>query len=121
MKYSTNGTRVWTRLVETASNKWGTGVAVDSDGVVYVTGVVAGSLDGQSYMRGSDNKIVISYSSLDERLSTCQVGSAGDGRVRGLAVSSGSLSASGCASGSLRGEPYVTGWDISKSMDNPGW
>jgi len=47
-KYDTNGNKMWTELLGTAYDEYGLGIAVDSDGNLYITGHTWGDLDGKA-------------------------------------------------------------------------
>ena len=53
-KYSSDGTKVWTKLLGTSSSDNGQGVATASDGSVYITGFTYGNLDGQTNAGSAD-------------------------------------------------------------------
>ena len=58
-KWSSDGTRLWTQLLGGSDDDFGNGIAVDSEGSVFVTGYTENSvLDGQTNSGGGD--IVIS-------------------------------------------------------------
>lgn len=47
-KFDNNGDKVWVRLLGTAEDEYGTGIGVDQDANVYVTGYTFGNLGGQT-------------------------------------------------------------------------
>ena len=47
-KYSSDGTKAWTKLIGTSSRDIGYGVATASDGSIYITGRTSGDLDGET-------------------------------------------------------------------------
>eukprot|EP01031_Cornospumella_fuschlensis_P035019 gene35019-42408_t len=114
MKYASNGTRVWTRMVGTSGNDVGYGVAVHpSSGDVYVTGFAGGALHGQLYVASSDI-ILIKYASNGTRVWTRLEGTSSGDEGYGVAVhpSSGDVYATGYAQGALHGQPHVVSSDI---------
>ena len=54
IKYDTNGNKLWTRQLGTASDDGGYGVATDGSGNIYVTGYTDGGLDGNTNAGGYD-------------------------------------------------------------------
>jgi len=67
MKYNSSGTRQWTRLLGTASDDVGYGVAVDGSGNVYVSGTTEGALDGQTHSGGTYDTFLVKYNSSGTR------------------------------------------------------
>jgi chitodextrinase len=61
MKYNSSGTKQWTRLLGTASDDVGWGVAVDGSGNVYVAGTTEGNLDGQTHSGGTYDTFLTKY------------------------------------------------------------
>lgn len=53
-KYDSGGNKQWTRLLGSASADYGTGIAIDSSGNIYVTGYTYGDLDGNTNAGPSD-------------------------------------------------------------------
>ena len=47
-KYSSDGTKAWTKLLGTSSDEIGQEVATASDGSIYITGQTQGDLDGET-------------------------------------------------------------------------
>ena len=47
-KYSSDGTKAWTKLIGTSDADIGRGVAIASDGSVYITGYTYGDLEGET-------------------------------------------------------------------------
>eukprot|EP01031_Cornospumella_fuschlensis_P025340 gene25340-30599_t len=86
MKYSTNGTRLWTRLVGDADRDEGYAVSVDvSSGDVYVVGSLFGSIDNEAHV-GDMDVIVMKYSSSGDRQWTRMLGSKAPDEARAVAV-----------------------------------
>ncbi len=57
-KYDTDGTKLWTEQLGTASYDGGHGVSVDGSGNAYVTGSTRGDFDGNANAGGSDMFLV---------------------------------------------------------------
>ena len=53
-RYDGSGTRQWVKLLGTASNDYGYGVATDASGNIYITGHTRGNLGGETNAGGSD-------------------------------------------------------------------
>jgi uncharacterized protein (UPF0548 family) len=53
-KYSTDGTKVWTKLLGTSGWDVGNALSTGKDGSVYIAGYTYGSLDGQAHSGGED-------------------------------------------------------------------
>eukprot|EP01031_Cornospumella_fuschlensis_P027093 gene27093-32735_t len=103
IKYSSNGTRVWTRMEGTTGWDEGRGVSVQSStGDVYVTGYVGGALHGQSYAGGRDI-ILIKYASNGTRVWTRMEGTAGNDVGFGVSAhpSTGNVYVTGYAEAAL--------------------
>ncbi len=47
MKYNSSGALLWTRQTGTTGGDYGYGVAVSTDGFIYVTGCTSGTLNSQ--------------------------------------------------------------------------
>lgn len=64
-KYSSNGSKIWTRLISSSSSDHVGGITVADDGSVFVTGATSGNLDGQNpgYNSGEWDSFIIRYSS----------------------------------------------------------
>jgi len=54
VKFDSNGTKKWTKLLGTSEGQYGYGITVDSSDNIYVTGETYGQLDGQSNAGYSD-------------------------------------------------------------------
>ena len=95
-KYDTDGAKLWTRQLGTASTDEGYGVSVDSSGNSYVTGRTDGGLDDNPNAGGLD-MFLTKYDTAGTKLWT---------RILGTAHSDISCDVS--VDG--RGNAYVTGW-----------
>ncbi|RYH01004.1 hypothetical protein EON65_48660, partial [archaeon] len=114
IKYASNGTRVWTRMVGTSGNDIGFDVVVDKiTSTVYITGQIGDALHGEPYL-GSDEVFIIAYSSNGTRLWTKMMGTANSDRGEGIAVNINTqvVYFTGYASGILNGEAYAGQADI---------
>lgn len=114
LKYTSSGTRVWTRMAGSANIDIGWAVAVDpNSGSVHVTGQAAGSVNGQPYVSSADI-ILLKYDSNGNVLWTRMAGTIGLDQGLALAWDTGSgfLYLAGRIAGSLNGESAVLGTDI---------
>ena len=112
MKYSTDGARLWTKIIGSTGNDYGSDITLDNDGNAYLTGTITGSVDGETYAGGTDI-IIMKYSSAGTKQWTRLKGSAGDDAGQGIEFDGvGSVYITGTTSGTLDGEPYGGGLDI---------
>jgi hypothetical protein len=88
VKYDTNGNKLWTRQLGTASYDEGRGVAVDSIGNIYVTGYTGGGLDGNTNL-GSADIFLVKYDTNGNKLWTRQLGTDQSDSGYGIALDSG--------------------------------
>ena len=103
-KYSSDGTKVWTKLLGTSSPDQGFAVSTASDGSIYITGYTQGSLDGESNA-GSWDTFLTKYSSDGTKVWTKLIGTSNSDIGYGVATSSdGYLYISGYTHGNLDGE-----------------
>ena len=105
VKYSPAGNRFFTKQLGIAGGQTGaTGVAVDSDGSVYVTGYTTGGLDGNT-LTGTQDLFLTKYSSAGNIFFTKQLGVAG-GQTGATSVavdSDGNVYITGYTTGGLDG------------------
>jgi len=88
VKYDANGTRQWTRQLGTAANDQGRGVAVDTNGSVYVTGYTFGGLDGNTNAgNGNSDLFLVKYDANGTRQWTRQLGTNGTEVAQAVATS----------------------------------
>eukprot|EP01031_Cornospumella_fuschlensis_P034329 gene34329-41550_t len=110
VKYATNGTREWTRMVGSSGNDRAYGVAADSSGNVFVTGFAGGSLNGETYL-GDTDFFLLKYSNSGTLLWTRLAGTVGEDYTYAVRVdSAGAAYAVGYTEASIDGEPYVGGF-----------
>eukprot|EP01031_Cornospumella_fuschlensis_P028516 gene28516-34425_t len=114
LKYDSDGDIQWARLAGSTGADQGNGVAVDvSTGDIYVAGVAAGSINGETFDAGSD-LVLLKYTSAGTLLWTRMVGTAGYDRASGVLVhaSTGAVYVCGQVGGSVDGETYTGGADM---------
>ena len=73
IKYSSSGTRQWTKQLGTSSIDLGIGVTTDSSGNIYLTGFTKGGLDGNN-SSGESDIILLKYDSSGTKQWTKQLG-----------------------------------------------
>jgi uncharacterized delta-60 repeat protein len=101
-KYNTYGELVWKRQLGTSSYDYSNGVATDSKGNIYISGVTSGSLAGAN--QGSADAWVAKYNTTGALVWKRQLGSFRDDYSRGVATDSkGNIYISGYTNGSLAG------------------
>jgi hypothetical protein len=112
VKYSSSGTKQWTKQLGTSSWEDAKGVATDSSGNVYVTGLTEGGLDGNTNA-GGDDIIVVKYNSSGTKQWTKQLGTSSWEDAKGVATdSSGNVYVTGLTEGGLDGNTNAGGDDI---------
>ena len=101
-KYDSTGTKVWTRQFGTSSVDLPSGVAIDSNNNVYITGYTVGSLDGSN--AGSFDAFLAKYDSTGTKLWTKQLGTSGAEDSLGVAIdSNNNVYITGSTGGNLDG------------------
>jgi len=110
IKYDSNGTKLWTRLIGNLGDTLGEGITVDSSGNIYVTGGTTGDLDGQTATAiGYSNLFVIKYDSNGTKLWTKLLGVYSAYAIgNSIAVdSSGNSYVTGFTNGNLDGQTLI--------------
>jgi hypothetical protein len=113
VKYNSSGTRQWTRQLGTSSDEKAYGVATDSSGNVYATGITAGALDGNT-SAGDYDIFVVKYNSSGTKQWTRQLGSSKEDTAYGVAIDSprGRVYIAGSTMGGLDGNTSYGQSDI---------
>jgi len=83
VKYSSSGTKQWTKQLGSSSRDFANGVATDSSGNVYVTGSTYRNLDGNT-SAGNADLFVVKYNSSGTKQWTNQLGSSSRDSAREL-------------------------------------
>ena len=111
-KFSSDGAKVWTKLLGTSNDDWGLGTSVSSDGAIYITGKTNGELDGQNN-NGDNDGFLIKYSSDGTKVWTRTLGSSSSDRSTGISTASdGSIYITGYMGGSLDGQSNSGNKDV---------
>jgi len=111
-KLSSTGEQQWWRELTGGAINQGQSIAVDGWGNVYVTGRIAGSLDGNPSIGGFD-VFVVKYTGDGTKRWTKQFGSIDSDYGRDIAVDEwGNVYVTGCTDGSFDGNPSAGGDDI---------
>ena len=85
-KYDSSGTHQWTRQFGTDLDDYGTGLAADGQGNVYVAGITDGSLGGANPFLGREDAYVRKYDSSGAVVWTRQLGTTGIDFAENLTV-----------------------------------
>ncbi|MCW7480579.1 SBBP repeat-containing protein [Leptospira kanakyensis] len=115
VKYDTNGTKQWTRLLSGGAGTFSQarGITSDSNGNIYATGFTNGALDGQTKM-GARDLFVVRYNSSGVRQWTKQLGVASqDTAASSITTDSfGNLYVTGNTYGNLDGQTKTGSSDL---------
>jgi len=104
VKFDTDGRKLWTRQLGTAGNDFGTRIADDKNGSLYITGYTDGAFTGFTNAGLYDAFVIKLASATGATQWTQQFGSAGNDDGSGLAVdAAGSVYAAGYTDGDLGG------------------
>jgi len=116
-RYNNGGKEMWTRQFGTAGDDAATvvGSLAVEDRNVYVGGLVAAALPGQSYA-GDWDAFVRRYDPAGQEVWTRQFGTEGTDAVQGISVHQGSVYIGGFTSGALPGQTQAGGADAFVRM-----
>lgn len=124
--YNMVGEQLWVRQLGSASDEYGTGIAVHQDATdgkdrVYVSGYTFGALDGNTRV-GSYDAVLVKYDFEGKRYWTRQLGTTTTDYAQGVAVdATGRIHLSGYTSGSLDGNVSLGGSDLfASTFDTEG-
>ncbi len=101
-KYDANGTEVWTRQFGSSLVDQAVGISVDASGV-YVAGLTAGTLPGQT-SAGSQDAFVRQYDANGTEVWTRQFGTASSDLALGISVDASGIYVAGVTRGTLLGQ-----------------
>ncbi|MBU1069230.1 SBBP repeat-containing protein [Myxococcota bacterium] len=112
-KHDVNGQKLWTRQWGTVNPDSAGGLALASDGSIYVTAKVAGPLDAQTHLGGYDASLT-KFNADGVRQWTRQWGTPVDDSATGAAVdaATGDIYVTGTTSGTLSGQTALGGEDV---------
>ena len=120
VKYNSSGTKQWTEQLGSSSRDSANGVAPDSSGNVYVTGMTNGGLDGCK-SAGVEDLFVVKYNASGTKQWTNQLGSSSDDYANGIVTdSSGSVYVTGTTYGGLDGNTSAGNADLFVVKYNSG-
>ena len=106
-KLTPNGVKLWTKQIGTSNVDQASGLALDSDGSIYITGYTEGSINGET-TTGFSDAFLMKLSSEGTQLWKAQIGSNSWDSAKAISISSdGSLYIAGDANGSVDGQAYV--------------
>ena len=112
VKYNSSGTKQWTRQLGSSSRDSANGVATDSSGNVYVTGMTNGGLDGCKNA-GIEDLFVVKYNSSGTKQWTNQLGSSSRDSADDVATdSSGNIYVTGTTYSELDGNTSAGNADL---------
>ena len=103
-KYSSDGTKAWTRLLGTSVSDFAKSISTAADGSIYITGWTKGPLDGQTNS-GKDDAFISKYSSNGTKAWTRLLGTSESERPSSISTAAdGSIYITGFSNGSLDGQ-----------------
>ena len=118
-KYNPDGSKVWTKLLGSASEEVAYALTTGLDGSIYVSGFTDGSLDGQ-INRGQHDAFLTKYNPDGSKVWTKLLGSTSQVIAQALTTGlDGSIYVSGQTNVSLDGQPYNGGVDAFLTKYNP--
>ena len=110
-KYSSDGAKVWTKVLGTSVQDMASALTTGLDGAIYVAGYTAGALDGQTNS-GLNDAFLTKYSTDGTKAWTKLLGSSGADIAYALTTGlDGSIYVGGYATGALDGQTYSGGYD----------
>ena len=110
-KYSTDGTKVWTKLLGSSGADYAYALTTGLDGSIYIAGDTSGALDGQTNS-GSNDAFLTKYSADGTKAWTKLLGSSGGGYPAALTTGlDGSIYIAADTSGALDGQTNSGGYD----------
>jgi hypothetical protein len=122
-KYSSDGSKVWTRLFGGERHEWGYAIATGSDGSIYASGVtLSDNLDGQARLGASQgyDAFITKYDPNGTKLWTRRAGGTGQDWGRGItAGTDGSVYVGGFSNSSFDGLTNSGGYDAFVIKYNP--
>lgn len=113
-KYSSTGTKLWSRLIGTVSNDEAGGVTVSSDGLITVTGRTTGNLDG-NVVSGPADIFITQFNQDGQKLWTKLIGGS-SGQEVGNSITTdanGSILLAGQTQSSFDGQTNAAAEDLS--------
>ena len=119
-KYTSDGTKVWTKLLGTSGRDEANTLSTGGDGSIYVSGYTIGNLDGKTNS-GSFDAFITKYNADGTKVWTKLLGSRGYDKAHDMTTdSNGSIYIAGYAEGSLDGQTYSGNGDafITKLIVN---
>ncbi len=112
MKFDASGNKLRTILVGTSMNEYATGVALDSNGNVYVSGITYGNLDGNTNV-GQSDVFLMKFDASGNKLWTCLFGTIENDYGNTITVdTSDHIYVLGATHGSLDGRKNAGGIDL---------
>ena len=88
-KYDSQGETLWTRQLDTLAEDQANGLAIDTNGDIYVTGTIRGRLDSTTTPGGGEDIYVLKLSGEDGVVSqSTQIGGASTERGKAIAIAS---------------------------------
>ena len=119
-KYDPDGTKVWTRIVDSRFDQYARAVSTGLDGSIYLSGDTGGSMDGQSYMGGNSDVFITKYTPDGTKVWTRLFGSSSDDYACSMTSGvDGSIFVCGWSTGSLDGQVNSGGFDAFVTKYNP--
>ncbi len=119
--YGSNGNEIWTRQFGTSGNDNPNGIAIDTNGNIYVAGVTADTLPGQT-SSGLNDAFIRAYDSNGNEIWTRQFGTSGTDQVSDVTIdANGNIYVTGQTTDTLPGQTSSGGSDaFIRAYDSNG-